>query len=53
MVVCVECACLRTSRGIVLVSATRRSSGVAQRPYVRVYARVLVPPNLQIHTCTP
>ena len=25
-------------------------SGVAQRACVRVYARVLVPPNLHIHT---
>jgi len=30
---------------------TRRSSGVAPRACVRVYARVLVPPNLYIHTC--
>ena len=29
---------------------TRRSSGVAPRACVRVYARVLVPPNLYIHT---
>jgi len=29
---------------------TRRSSGVAPRADVRVYARVLVPPNLYIHT---
>ena len=28
----------------------RRSSGVAPRACVRVYARVLVPPNLYIHT---
>jgi len=33
----------------VVVSATRRSSGVAPRACVRVYARVLVPPNLYIH----
>jgi len=33
-----------------VVSATRRSSGVAPRACVRVYARVLVPPNLYIHT---
>ena len=32
-----------------VVSATRRSSGVAPRACVRVYARVLVPPNLYIH----
>jgi len=30
-------------------SVTRRSSGVAPRACVRVYARVLVPPNLYIH----
>jgi len=29
---------------------TRLSSGVAPRDCVRVYARVLVPPNLYIHT---
>ena len=33
-----------------MVSATRRSSGVTPRACVRVYARVLVPPNLYIHT---
>jgi len=33
-----------------LVSVTRRSSGVAPRACVRVYARVLVPPNLYMHT---
>jgi len=33
-----------------VVSVTRRSSGVAPRACVRVYARVLVPPNLYIHT---
>ena len=32
-----------------VVSVTRRSSGVAPRACVRVYARVLVPPNLYIH----
>ena len=32
------------------MSATRRSSGLAPRACVRVYARVLVPPNLYIHT---
>jgi len=43
--------CLRTSRGPwAVVSATRRSSGVAPRACVRVYARVLVPPNLYRHT---
>jgi len=30
------------------LSVTRRSSGVAPRACVRVYARVLVPPNLYI-----
>jgi len=34
-----------------VVSVTRRSFGVAPRACVRVYARVLVPPNLYIHTC--
>ena len=33
-----------------VVSVTRRSSGVAPRACVRVYALVLVPPNLYIHT---
>ena len=33
-----------------VVSVTHRSSGVAPRACVRVYARVLVPPNLYIHT---
>ena len=33
-----------------VVSVTRRSYGVAPRACVRVYARVLVPPNLYIHT---
>ena len=33
-----------------VVSVTRRSSGVAPRACVRVYVRVLVPPNLYIHT---
>jgi len=32
-----------------VVAATRRSSGVTPRACVRVYARVLVPPNLYIH----
>ena len=33
-----------------VVSVTRRSSGVAPRACVRVHARVLVPPNIYIHT---
>jgi len=33
-----------------VVSETRRRSCVAQWVYVRVYALVLVPPNLYIHT---
>jgi len=33
-----------------VVSVTRRSSGVVPRACVRVYARVLVPPNLYIRT---
>jgi len=33
-----------------VVSATGRSYGVAPRACVRLYARVLVPPNLYIHT---
>ena len=32
-----------------MVFVTRRSSGVAPRACVRVYARVLVPPNLYIY----
>jgi len=48
MVVCVEC--LPADKPWDVVSVTRRSSGVALRAYVRVYARVLVPPNLYIHT---
>jgi len=48
MVVCVEC--LSADKPWDVVSATRRSSGVAPRACVRVYARVLVPPNLYIHT---
>ena len=35
------------------VSPTRRSSGVALRSFVRVYASVLVSPNLYIHTYIP
>jgi len=48
MVVCVEC--LPENKPWDVVSATRRSSGVALRACVRVYARMLVPPNLYIHT---
>jgi len=48
MVVCVEC--LPADKPWEVVSVTRRSSGVAPRACVRVYARVLVPPNLYIHT---
>jgi len=33
-----------------VVSATRHSSGVAPRACMRVYARVLVPPKIYIHT---
>jgi len=44
MVVCVEC--LPADKPWDVVSVTRRSSGVAPRACVRVYARVLVPPNL-------
>jgi len=50
MVVCVEC--LPADKPWDVVSAARRSSGVAPRACVRVYARVLVPPNLYIHTYT-
>jgi len=35
-----------------VVSVTRRSSGVAPRACVRVYARVLVPPNLYLYIHT-
>jgi len=52
MVVCVECG-LPADKPWDVVSATRRSSGLAPRACVRVYARVccvLVPPNLSIHT---
>jgi len=48
MVVRVEC--LPADKPWDVVSATRRSSGVAPRACVRVYARVLVPPNLYKHT---
>jgi len=51
MVVCVEC--LPADKPWDVVSVTRRSSGVAPRACVRVYARVLVPPNLYIHTYIP
>ena len=51
MVVCVEC--LPADKPWDMVSATRRSSGVAPRACVRVYARVLVPPNLYIHKYMP
>ena len=44
--------CLPADKPWDAVSATRRSSGVAPRACVRVYARVLVPPNLYIHTYT-
>jgi len=47
-VVCVEC--LPADKPWDVVSVTRRSSGVAPRACVRVYARVLVPPNRYIHT---
>jgi len=46
MVVCVEC--LPADKPWDVVSVTRRSSGVAPRACVRVYVRVLVPPNLYI-----
>jgi len=46
MVVCVEC--LPADKPWDVVCVTRRSSGVAPRACVRVYARVLVPPNLYI-----
>ena len=47
MVVCVEC--LPADKPWDVVSVTRRSSGVAPRACVCVYARVLVPPNFYIH----
>jgi len=50
MVVCVECLPADKPWGV--VSATRRSSSVAPRACVRVYARVLVPPNVYIHIHT-
>jgi len=42
--------CLPADKPWDVVSVTRRSFGVAPRACVRVYARVLVPPNLYIHT---
>ena len=48
MVVCVECLPADKPRDV--VSVTRRSSGVAPWACMRVYARVLVPLNLYIHT---
>jgi len=41
--------CLPADKPWDVVSVTRRSSGVAPRACVRVYARVLVPPNLYMH----
>jgi len=51
MVVCVEC--LAADKPWDVLSVARRSSGVAPRACVRVYARVLMPPNLYIHTYIP
>ena len=48
MVVCVEC--LPADKPWDVVSAIRRSSGMAPRACVRVDARVLVPPNSYIHS---
>jgi len=50
MVVCVECLPADKPWDVVSVIRRRRSSGVALRACVRVYARVLVPPppNLNI-----
>jgi len=45
---CVEC--LPADKPWDVVSAPRRSSGVTPRACVRVHARVLVPPNLYMHT---
>jgi len=42
--------CLPANKPWDVVSATRHSSGLAPRACVRVYARMLVPPNLYIHT---
>jgi len=46
--------CLPADKPWDVVSVTRRSSGVAPRACVRVYAGalVLVPPNIYIHTYT-
>jgi len=46
-------ACLPADTPWDMVTATRRSSGVAPRACVRVYARVLVPPNLYIRIYRP
>jgi len=51
MVVCVEC--LPADKPWDVVPAKRQSSGVAPRACVRVYARVLVPPNLYLDTQIP
>jgi len=48
MGVCVEC--LPADKPWYAMSATCRSSGVAPRACVRVYGRVLAPPNLYMHT---
>jgi len=48
MVVCVEC--LPADKPWDVLSVTSRSSGVAPRACVHVYTRVLVPPDLYIHT---
>jgi len=50
MVVCVEF--LPADKPWDVVSATRRSSGVAPWACVRVYARVLVPPKIFTHIHT-
>ena len=42
---------LHTYKNTTTQHMTRRSSGVAPQACVRVYARVLGPPNLYIHTC--
>ena len=44
--------CLPADKPRDVVSVTRRNSGVAPRACVRVYTRVLVPPNLYIHIHT-
>jgi len=48
--VVVSVECLPADKPWDVVSATRRGCGGAPRAYVRVYARVLVPPNRYIHT---